>query len=132
MNTTGYRPAEEFARQATCTICNGRELVCENHPGKVWPHECDCGAGMPCVCSPLHKHQPKKESNDMANFEFEIGELVCIDPTGKGRGISGKIVGRTEYIGGAVGYVVSAASVMQDGICRHHVDASEICRSDQG
>lgn len=22
-------------------------LVCENHPDKAWPTECDCGAGMP-------------------------------------------------------------------------------------
>lgn len=21
-------------------------LVCENHPDKAWPDECDCGAGM--------------------------------------------------------------------------------------
>ncbi|WPZ30746.1 hypothetical protein T8A63_07225 [Sulfitobacter sp. OXR-159] len=68
MNTTGYRPAEEFARQATCTVCNGRERVCENHPGKAWPHECDCGAGMPCVCSPLHKHQPKQEQEGVMPF----------------------------------------------------------------
>ncbi|MBO9430609.1 hypothetical protein [Sulfitobacter sp. R18_1] len=70
MNTTGYRPAEEFARQATCTICNGRERVCENHPDKAWPKECDCGAGMPCVCSPLHKHQPKQDSAPMDQKQF--------------------------------------------------------------
>lgn len=23
------------------------EFVCENHPDKLWPNECDCGAGMP-------------------------------------------------------------------------------------
>lgn len=23
------------------------EFVCENHPDKLWPTECDCGAGMP-------------------------------------------------------------------------------------
>jgi hypothetical protein len=22
-------------------------LVCENHPDKAWPDECECGAGMP-------------------------------------------------------------------------------------
>lgn len=70
MTTTGYRPAEEIARQGTCTICNGRERVCENHPNKAWPKECDCGAGMPCVCSPLHKQQPKQEQNAVNADQF--------------------------------------------------------------
>lgn len=36
-----------------CPRCKGEGWVCENHPDKAWCWECDCGAGMPCKCSPL-------------------------------------------------------------------------------
>ena len=36
-----------------CLICGGWGWVCENHPGKVWDLSgCECGAGMPCRCTP--------------------------------------------------------------------------------
>lgn len=28
-----------------------KDWVCENHPDKAWPDECECGAGMP-------RHEP--------------------------------------------------------------------------
>jgi len=39
-----------------CPNCNGGGWVCENHPDKEWCSECDCGAGMPCTCNPLHQN----------------------------------------------------------------------------
>lgn len=36
-----------------CPICEGWGWVCEDHPDKVWaPGGCECGAGMPCLCTP--------------------------------------------------------------------------------
>lgn len=32
----------------SCIVCGGAGLVCENHPDKAWPSECECGAGEPC------------------------------------------------------------------------------------
>lgn len=32
----------------SCVVCGGAGLVCENHPDKAWPDECECGAGEPC------------------------------------------------------------------------------------
>lgn len=31
-----------------CQTCEGERWVCENHPDRSWPDECECGAGMPC------------------------------------------------------------------------------------
>lgn len=31
-----------------CENCEGRTLVCENHPDKPWPDGCGCGPGMHC------------------------------------------------------------------------------------
>lgn len=39
-----------IARANTCPHCGGRGRVCEHHPNRAWPRECDCGAGMPCEC----------------------------------------------------------------------------------
>ena len=40
-----------------CEICKDDEWVCENHPNVAWEYGDSCcgGAGMPCICSPLHK-----------------------------------------------------------------------------
>ena len=44
-----------------CEICNGEGWVCENHSDKPWLEgECCGGAGMPCVCNPLHHHLETK------------------------------------------------------------------------
>lgn len=32
----------------SCSRCQDGSWVCENHPDKAWPKECECGAGMPC------------------------------------------------------------------------------------
>ena len=42
---------------AECPICEGEGWVCENHPDKTWGQgggagRCECGAGMPCKCTP--------------------------------------------------------------------------------
>lgn len=39
-----------------CVVCQGEGLVCEDHPEMPWDkwHQHNCGAGMPCECSPLH------------------------------------------------------------------------------
>ena len=31
-----------------CDTCKNYSLVCENHPDKAWPSECECGPGVPC------------------------------------------------------------------------------------
>ena len=33
--------------QHSCDACEDG-WVCENHPEKKWPSECECGAGAPC------------------------------------------------------------------------------------
>jgi len=38
---------------AGCLICKGKGWVCANHPNMGWPDECDCGAGMLCVCNAI-------------------------------------------------------------------------------
>ena len=56
----------------------------------------------------------------MPAFKFELGEIVVLDPTGeRNNGHRGKVIGRTEYLDGSVGYVVSCAD-MHHGITRHH------------
>lgn len=47
---------EEFVGNVECPICEGEGHVCETHPDKVWDASadggCECGAGMPCKCTP--------------------------------------------------------------------------------
>ena len=40
-----------------CPKCAGDGWVCENHPNKVWPSGCSCGAGMPCECNLLTRNK---------------------------------------------------------------------------
>lgn len=52
------RTIEEVTRgNVECPICRGEGWVCENHPNKVWgagyENGCECGAGMPCRCTPI-------------------------------------------------------------------------------
>lgn len=61
-------------------------------------------------------------------FEFGLGEIVCIDPTGADRGPRGRVVGHIRYIGGDVGYLVSAMSHQHGTVARHILDVSEIHR----
>lgn len=35
-------------KDVNCSVCLGANWVCENHPDKRWPEDCQCGAGMPC------------------------------------------------------------------------------------
>lgn len=42
-------------------------LVCENHPDKAWPDECDCGAGM----------YPEPSKMDRAKWLYE--EMLMTD-----------------------------------------------------
>lgn len=47
----------------TCHCCKDVRLVCEWHPDKSWPDECDCGAGMPCpVCTPATTRRTTEEA----------------------------------------------------------------------
>ena len=62
----------------------------------------------------------------MAEFKFKLGEIVCLDPTGKGRGMIGKVVARTECIDGSIEYRVSGSSFGVDAIVRHIVMEYEI------
>ena len=49
---------------AKCRICYDTEWVCENHVDRPWsktlPNGCECGAGAPCICSPLHYEHPSQ------------------------------------------------------------------------
>lgn len=44
-----------------CPICGDEQWVCEEHPKKAWGEGDGCcgGAGMPCLCSPLHNNNLK-------------------------------------------------------------------------
>ncbi len=53
-----------FKAIMSCETCQDVRWVCENHPTKAWGEmidgkdtetACCCGAGAPCVCSPLHQ-----------------------------------------------------------------------------
>lgn len=59
--------------------------------------------------------------------KFNLGELVVLDPTGKGIGKEGKIIGRTEYIDGSFGYVVSVTTLHDQNVVRNYVAECEIC-----
>lgn len=60
-------------------------------------------------------------------FKFALGEIVCLDPTGKGNGLAGKIIGRIEFLDGSIGYVVTAPTFSSSGgISRHQVAECEI------
>lgn len=67
----------------------------------------------------------------MAIFKFDLGQIVVLDPTGERRyGHRGKIIGRTEFLDGSVGYIVSCADI-QGPIVRHHLNECEIQLADQ-
>lgn len=44
-----------------CANCDGEGWVCEDHPEVPWGSGDGCcgGAGMPCICNPLHKYEEK-------------------------------------------------------------------------
>lgn len=46
---------DEQAVTMKCLTCDDTGHVCENHPDKQWPDDCECGAGMPCpnCCDPI-------------------------------------------------------------------------------
>jgi hypothetical protein len=62
-------------------------------------------------------------------FQFGLGDIVALSPTGVvGNGsVKGKVIGRTEYIDGSEGYVVSVISAGQ--VMRHHVSGCELVRT---
>ncbi len=49
-----------------CGICLGSGWVCEEHPTRPWggmtksKRACECGAGAPCVCNPVHEKNRAK------------------------------------------------------------------------
>jgi len=47
------KPSATDAFDQNCAKCDDG-WVCENHSDRGWPSVCDCGAGMPCTCNPLH------------------------------------------------------------------------------
>jgi hypothetical protein len=62
----------------------------------------------------------------VVTFEFELGQLVCFNPTGEDRKDKrwpdGRVVGRSEHIDGTTSYNV-ATSVPGGGVGIHHVSA---------
>ena len=64
-------------------------------------------------------------------FQFGLGDIVALAPTGVvGNGtVKGKVIGRTEYMDGSEGYVVSVWSPGQGAMARHHVAACELVRA---
>lgn len=67
----------------------------------------------------------------MNEFEFELGAIVVIDPTGGERGPKGQVIGHIRNIDGSVGYLVSCVDFGRSGITRHHVSACEIHRAEE-
>mgnify|MGYP006908211021 FL=1 len=65
----------------------------------------------------------------MNEFEFELGVIVVVDPTGRGKGAKGKVVGHTKYIDGSVGYLVSCADYVSGAVARYHLHSSDIYRA---
>lgn len=60
---TPEEQAEKF-----CGKCD-EGWVCENHPELGWPSGCECGAGAPCTCNPLHgaEEMDKREAGKAAH-----------------------------------------------------------------
>lgn len=54
-----------------CETCRGMLWVCEDHPGKAWPDDCDCGAGMPCECNPTALPAP----GSVTTWSLDAGSL---------------------------------------------------------
>lgn len=63
-------------------------------------------------------------------FQFGLGDVVALAPTGVvGNGtVKGKVIGRTEYVDGSEGYVVSVWSAGQGVVIRHHLSGCELVR----
>ena len=62
----------------------------------------------------------------MEDFEFELGAVVYIDPTGKGHGPEGRVIGQVRYIDGSAGYIVSSFDFARAAVARHQVASCEI------
>jgi hypothetical protein len=57
------------------------------------------------------------------NKEFHLGEIVVIDPTGRGHGPRGKIVGKITWLDGSTpGYMVTT---MDKGVVSRHLLSNE-------
>ena len=62
----------------------------------------------------------------MENFEYQLGDIVILDPSGRERGPIGKVVSLILNLDGSQTYVVSVASLGASGITRHQVAACEM------
>ena len=59
--------------------------------------------------------------------KFKNGDIVCMDPTNKRRGVNGKIVGVIHYVNGTFGYIISyAAFGGESAVARTFVGEDEI------
>lgn len=60
-----------------CTNCDGTKWVCENHPEVPWRDGEGCcgGAGMPCVCSPMHRSKMKASERLKERFWKKVVKL---------------------------------------------------------
>ncbi len=79
--------SHEMCLMSECEICNDETLVCENHPNKAWNSlGCMCGAGMPCICSHLHRSNWSLETKrhhatcDAKNHYMNCQLLDCKEP----------------------------------------------------
>jgi len=62
----------------------------------------------------------------MTNFAYPLGALVVLDPTGRMKGPTGKVVGHITWIDGSHAYVISVPSFRDGSIERHTVAECEI------
>jgi hypothetical protein len=62
----------------------------------------------------------------MKKPKFKMGQNVFVDPTGRGRGDMGKVIGVTHWIDGSIGYIVSVAGIAGQAVIRHSLSESEI------
>lgn len=63
----------------------------------------------------------------MPEFTYALGEVVNLDPTGKGRGRDGRVIGQVRWEDGSVGYFVAVVDIGTGGILRHMVNETELC-----
>lgn len=65
------------------------------------------------------------------NFKFRLGQIVRFDALDEGVTRSkGRVIARTEHLGGPNTYVVICNASFNDGISRHHVMEYEISAYD--
>jgi len=62
----------------------------------------------------------------MTNFAYPLGALVVLDPTGRMKGPTGKVVGHITWLDGARAYIVSATSFRDGAVERHTVGEYDI------